>query len=72
MLDVVQNYVKQKTLCNSVGTVLLKKALVEVKIWQLMEVVNRQKRIPNQPVQFLVVMGDARQSLGYSVTSGRT
>ena len=28
-----------------------------------MEVVNRQKKIPNQSVQFLVVMGDARQSL---------
>ena len=67
--DVVKNYVKQKTLCNSddfysfeidadriaaghgfederegipFGTVLLKKALVEAKIWQLMEVVNRQ------------------------------
>ena len=39
------------------GPVLLKKALVKAKIWQLMEVVNRQKRIPNQP-QFLVVMDD--------------
>ena len=98
MLDVVENYVKEESLCNSVDfseidtgriaadhgfddlddsadeeederegipfcTVLLKKAIVEAKIWQLMEVFNRQKRIANQPVQFLVVMGDARQSL---------
>ena len=85
MLDVVKNYLKQKTLCNSVdfysfeidadriaaghgfederegipfGTVLLKKALVKAnKTWQLIKVVNRQKRIPNQP-QFLVVIDD--------------
>ena len=78
MLDVVmENCVKQKTLCNSVDSEIdadriaadhgfedervlhrlycWKKTIVE-EIWQLMEVVNRQKQIPNQSVQFLVVM----------------